>query len=184
MVDNLFFYSPFLLTLTLSRWPLSYLFLSSFSQSCPKLAPSIPRFQLFRSNFCSAAGPTYHSANIFLVFCVYVFLYFCIFVFLYFCFQLFRPNFCSAASPTNHSANPNSLSTHGNIPLELGKWKAWKSFVEKNIIYISMTSAFFSFATIILSRVNYTDDLVSISIFWISPYQQDENLVKLSWRPR
>ena len=119
-----------------------------------------------------------------IVFLYFYILYFCIFVFLYFCFQLFRPNFCSAASPTNHSANPNSLSTHGNIPLELGKWKAWKSFVEKNIIYISMTSAFFSFATIILSRVNYTDDLVSISIFWISPYQQDENLVKLSWRPR
>ena len=110
MVDTLFFLfplPPFLLTLTLSRWPLSYLFLSSFSQSCPKLAPSIPRFQLFRSNFCSAAGPTYHSANIFLVFCIYVFLYFCIFVFLYFCIFAFNySDLISAQLPAQPTTQP------------------------------------------------------------------------------
>ena len=111
MVDNLFFYSPFLLTLTLSRWPLSYLFLSSFSQSCPKLAPSIPRFQLFRSNFCSAAGPTYHSANIFLVFCIYVFLYFCIFVFLYFCILYFPVWWAGAATHSQLQPTQTSTST-------------------------------------------------------------------------
>ena len=94
-------------------------------------------------------------------------------------FPAFNYSDLISAQLPNHSANPNSLSPHQNCPLFFFEQMKHKSannksfFCRKNSVYISMTSAFFSFTN--NNTLNCADDWVSISIFRMYPYQEDEN---------